>query len=191
MVWALISREQALELVKRYLEDDRMVKHCLAVEAIMRGIARILGEDEVLWGLVGLLHDIDYDYVGRDLERHGLEAMNILNGLLPDIALEAIAAHNENNGYRVSNTLSEKIVHALRASDHVSGLIVATALVMPSKKLADIRLNTLVRKFKSKDFARGVDRDRIREIELLGIDMERFMEIALESMKVIADELGL
>jgi len=188
----LISREEALNLLRYYLKDERIVKHCLAVEAIMRALAKKLSEDETIWMLVGLLHDIDYDFVERDMKRHGLEALSILKSIgLPLEALEAIAGHNENNGFKITSEKSKKILHALRASDHVSGLIIATTLVMPSKKLAEVRLETVIRKYKSKDFARGVDRERIREIEILGVKLEEFMVLAIEALKKVASELGL
>ncbi|MEL9940625.1 MAG: HDIG domain-containing protein [Ignisphaera sp.] len=187
----MISREEALNLLRRYLRDEKMVKHCIAVEAIMRSLAKRLGEDEELWGLTGLLHDIDYDYVNRDMGRHGLEALNILKGLLPDDALQAIAGHNEHNGFAVTGDRAKRLLHGLRASDHASGLIIATALVMPNKKISEIRLETLMRKFRSKDFARGVDRNRIMEIEQLGLKLEEFLSLALESLKNISAELGL
>ena len=187
----MINREEALILLKRYLKDDKMVKHCIAVESIMRALARRLNKDEELWGLIGLLHDIDYDIVNRDLRVHGLKAIEILKGKLPDIALHAIAAHNENNGFQTSIPESQYIATALRAADHIAGLIVATALVMPNKKVEEIKISTLKRKFRSKDFARGVNRERIRGIEELGISLDEFFKIALEAMKDIANELGL
>lgn len=187
----MISRSAALELLKKYVRDDKIIKHCLAVEAIMRSLAERLGEDSELWGLIGLLHDVDYDYVERDMKRHGLEALNILRGLLPEWSLQVIAAHNEHNGFVVTDEYAKRVLSALRASDHASGLIVATALVMPSKKLEEVKLESLLRKFKSKDFARGVSRERIREAERLGIRLEEFLELALNSMKRIASELDL
>jgi len=185
-----VDREEAFSLLRSHLRDERMVKHCVAVEAIMRALARRLGEDEELWALVGLLHDIDYDEVGRDPSRHGLEALRILEGKLPRHALEAIAAHNERNGFRAGSE-AERLLHALRATDHASGLIVAAALVMPGKRLAEVKLETLLRKFKQKDFARGVSRDRIKEIELLGLGLEEFLALALDAMENVAEELGL
>ncbi len=185
-----VDKDEALNLLRSYLKDERMVKHCIAVEAIMRALARRLGEDEELWGLVGLLHDIDYDEVGRDPSRHGLEALRILEGKLPRHALEAIAAHNEHNGFRAGSG-AERLLHALRAADHASGLIVATALVMPGKRLAEVKPETLLRKFKQKDFARGVSRDRIKEIEVFGLKLEDFLALALDAMKSVAEELRL
>ncbi len=173
------------------MKNDKIVKHCLAVEAIMRGLAKELGEDAELWGLIGLLHDIDYELTGKDLSKHGLVSMEILKDKLPRDALEAIGAHNEHNGFKPSSEYAVKVAHALRAADHLSGLIIATALVMPSKKLAEVKVKSIKKKFKSKDFARGVDRDRIREVEKLGIDLNKFFEIGLNALKEIASELGL
>ena len=187
----MISRAEAWNLLIRHLKNDKMRKHCLAVEAVMKAIATKLGRDPELWGLVGLLHDVDYELVNRDPRRHGLEALNMLKGLLPEEAVEAIAAHNEHNGFKPSSGEAELIAKALRAADHVSGLIVATALVMPSKKLSEVKLSTLVKKFKSKDFARGINRDRIAECEKLGIKLEEFLELSLSAMKNIANSLGL
>lgn len=187
----MISRDEAFNLLKSYLKDEKMVKHCLAVEAIMRAVARRLGEDEELWGLIGLLHDIDYDIVNRDPRQHGLKAIEILRDKLPEVAVQAIAAHNEHNGFEPTISEAERISHALRASDHLSGLIIATALVMPHKKLSEVKLSSLKKKFKSKDFARKIDRSRIREIEKLGLGLEEFMEIGLKALQGIADQLGL
>ncbi|MDW8011261.1 MAG: HDIG domain-containing protein [Sulfolobales archaeon] len=187
----VISRSEALELLGRYLKDEKIVKHCLAVGAIMKVLGRRLGEDENLWELVGLLHDVDYDYVGRDMSKHGLGALQILEGVLPHVALEAIASHNEHNGFKPTSEEAVKLSHALRASDHLAGFIVATALVMPSRKLAEVRLDTLARKFKSKDFARGVSRSRIGEVERLGVKLEEFLDLGLEALKEIDRELGL
>lgn len=180
-----------MNMLKEHLRDERMFKHCIAVEAIMRATAQRLGEDEELWGLVGFLHDIDYDEVDRDPSRHGLKALEILAGKLPQHALEAIAGHNEHNGFSVSSPEAERILRALRSADHASGLIIATALVMPSKRLDEVKLESLVRKFKQRDFARGVNRSRVRECEHLGLQLEEFLSIALEAMKGVAGELGL
>ncbi|MDK6028218.1 HDIG domain-containing protein [Ignisphaera sp. 4213-co] len=187
----MISRTEALNLLRKYLVDEKMIKHCIAVESIMRSLARMLGEDEELWGLVGLLHDIDYDYVNRDMSRHGLEALNILKNVLPEDALQAIAGHNEHNGFVVTSEKAKKLLHALRAADHTAGLIVATALVMPGKRISEVKLNTLMRKFRSKDFARGVDRSRIMEVQQLGLGVEELLKLALESLKNVAQELEL
>lgn len=188
----MLTREEALTILRRYLSDEKMIKHCIAVEAIMRALARRLGENEELWGLIALLHDVDYDYVNREPSRHGLGALEILATTdLPREALEAIAGHNEYNGFKVESERAMRILHALRAADHASGLIVATALVMPNKRLSEVRFESLVKKFKSKDFARGISRDRIREVESLGVSLEEFLSLALKALQEIASELEL
>jgi len=183
----MISRDEALRMLSQYLKDSKLVKHCLAVGAIMKALAYELGQDPELWELVGLLHDIDYELVGKDLSNHGLVAAELLKGKLPDEALLAIKAHNELTGIKDDS----KIALALRASDHVSGLIIATALVMPSKSLKEVKLDSLLRKFKQKDFARNVNRERILNCEKLGIPLSKFLEIALKALQEIHEHLGL
>lgn len=183
----MLSRDEALSLLRRYVANDKNIKHCIAVEAVMRSLARRLDEDVELWGLVGLLHDVDYELVGKDLSKHGLLSLEILRDVLPQEALEAIASHNELTG-RASET---RLAYALKASDHVSGLIIATALVMPNKRLGEVKVESVVRKFKQKDFAKGVSRDRVLYCEKLGLSLEEFIEIALEGLKVVSGELGL
>jgi len=183
----MISREEALELVRTRISNDKLVKHMLAVEAIMRALARELGEDEEIWGLTGLLHDLDYEEVEGDFSKHGLRSAELLEGKLPEEALHAIRAHNDLTGVEPET----KLDIALRAADALSGLVVACALVMPHKKLEEVKLSTLKKKFKAKDFARGADRDRIRLCEELGLSLERFLELGLEALKGIAEELGL
>ncbi|HIQ03312.1 MAG TPA: HDIG domain-containing protein [Desulfurococcales archaeon] len=183
-----ISRDEALRLLKQYLKSDKLVKHCLAVEAIMRCIARELGENEVLWGLTGLLHDIDYEVVGGDMKKHGVvSSENILKGKLPKEALDAIKAHNELTGFKCNS----KLAYALKAADQISGLIIATALVMPSRKLSEVKVSSLMKKFKQKDFARRVRRDDIKLCERLGIPLEKFMELSLKALQEIHEDLGL
>ena len=183
----MISRSEALNLLGSYVKSKQLLKHCLAVEALMRRIAERLGEDVEVWGLTGLLHDIDYEVVLGDMSRHGLEAENILKNKLPDEALEAIKAHNERLG--VEGSL--KISKALRAADNLSGLIIATALVMPNKKLSEVTVKSLMRKLKQKDFAKGVDRLRIQLCMEIGLTIEEFMEIGLEALQKINIELEL
>jgi len=183
----MIAREEAYNLLTKYLKNDKLVKHCLAVEAIMRALARELGEDENLWGLVGLLHDLDYQLVNKDMSKHGLVTADILKDKLPPEALDAIRAHNELTGYKCKT----KLAYALKAADQISGLIIATALVMPHKKLGEVKVSSLRKKFKQKDFARNVKREKILLCEKLGLSLEKFMEISLNALKQIHDQLGL
>lgn len=182
------TREEAIKLIKANLSRKNMVYHTLAVEAIMRSLARSLGEDEELWGLTGLLHDIDFEKTETTPEKHGLVAEAILRGICPEEVVRAIKAHNADHTKVTPKTKMEK---ALIASDAVSGLLVACALVMPSKKLRDVKPETVIKKFKDKDFARGADRGRILVCEEIGVPKERFFEITLNGLKGISSKLEL
>ncbi|MEM3574663.1 MAG: HDIG domain-containing protein [Candidatus Bathyarchaeia archaeon] len=183
---ALLTRGEAIRILEENVRRRNIFLHMLAVEAIMRGLAKRLGGDEELWGLTGLLHDVDFDRTAEDFERHGLEAASILGDSVPREVLDAIRAHNSKIGE--PRTPME---NALVASDAASGLIIACALVMPSKRLEEVTLEGLIRKFKDKDFARGADRDRILFCERLGLSRDEFLRIALDSLKSIAPSLGL
>lgn len=159
-----------------------------AVEAIMRSVAKHLGESEEAWGLVGLLHDIDYEKTEAQPERHSLLSEEILKGAVPEEFTRAIKTHNFEHTNVMPETRMEK---ALVACDAISGLLVACALVMPSRKLADVRAETIGKKFKDKDFARGAKRARIVSCEEVGIPREAFFEIALEGLRKVAAEIGL
>lgn len=173
------------EVYLNKIKNENLKKHMKAVGAIMEKIAEKLGEDRKIWKLVGLLHDIDYEVAS--IEEHGKLAAEMLKDILPEYALNAIKAHNERTGCKPQKTID----YALIASDAISGLIVASALVMPNKKLMEVKIKTLKEKFKDKSFARKVDRNRIKMCEKLGMNLEEFMVISLEAMKEIADELGL
>ena len=184
----MIDREEALSLLKKYLREDKLVKHSLAVEAIMKEIGRKLGKDEELWGITGLLHDLDYEYTQREPEKHAKVSAQMLTGLLPDAAINAIRAHNYMHTDYIPTTSLDKL---LIASDAASGLIVATALVMPSKKLAEVRLETLKNKFNDRSFATGCNRSRIELCSDAGMGVEEFLSIGLDALKQIADNLNL
>jgi putative nucleotidyltransferase with HDIG domain len=183
----MLSREEALELVSLHVRNAGLIKHMIAVSSIMRGLASRLGEDPGLWELVGMLHDIDYEEVGGDMKRHGLVSAEMVSGLLPEGALRAIRSHNPLTGVKAEGRLDI----ALIAADALSGLIVATALMMPGKRLEEVKVSSLRRKFKDGSFARGVSRENIMRCEELGIGLEEFFEIGLESMRRVAADLGL
>jgi len=184
----MITTEEALNLVKKNVAKRNVVYHMLAVEAIMRSLAKHLGEDEHLWGLTGLLHDIDYEKTEGTPEKHGVLAEEILKGLVPEELIRAVKAHSFQYTHIKPETKMEK---ALIACDAVSGLLVACALVMPSRKLADVKVETVMKKFKDKDFARGADRERILLCEEIEIPIEKFFEIALNGLKNTSAEIGL
>jgi putative nucleotidyltransferase with HDIG domain len=184
----VLTRDEALSLVKENISKRNVLYHMLAVEAIMRSVARHFGENEDIWGLIGLLHDIDYEKTETTPEKHSLIAEEILKGKLPEELIKSIKTHN----FRFTGIMPEtRMEKALIASDAISGLLVACALVMPSKKLADVKIETVAKKFKDKDFARGAERERILVCEEIGIPKEKFFEITLNGLKEIASQIGL
>ncbi len=183
-----MNRDEAITLVRSNVKSRNIFRHMLAVEAIMRGLAEHLKEDEDLWGLTGLVHDIDYEKTANNFKEHGVLAQRILKDKVPKEVLRAILAHNYENTGVAPETMLDR---ALIAADAISGLIVACALVMPSKSVMDVKLRTIKKKFKDKDFARGADRKRIILCEELGIPREKFFEIALKAIQRVSKDLGL
>jgi uncharacterized protein len=184
----MIERTDALSLIENYLKDEKIVKHSLAVEAIMIALAKRNGENEQIWSLVGLLHDLDYEYTKGNPEKHGILTAEILEGLLPREAINSILSHNYIHTDIVPTTLMDK---ALLASDAVSGLIIATALVMPSKKLADVKIETVLTKFKDSSFAKGCNRLRIQLCTDINLTLDEFLQVSLQALQAISKDLGL
>lgn len=184
-----MQRETALELLKKHVKNENLVKHCLASEAVMRALAVRLGADAEIWALAGLLHDIDAELTGGDLKRHTLEAEKILkeNGILPEI-IEAVKMHNE-AAHGKSRT--EVFHKALAAGETITGLITAAVLVYPDKKLSSVKVSSVVKRMKDKRFAASVDRSVILECGQIGIPLQEFVSLALEAMRGVAPELGL
>ncbi len=185
----MIDRAGALELLTSKTDTDWLVKHCLAAEAVIRAMARRLGRDEELWGLVGLLHDLDFDQTKETPEIHGLRTTQWLEQSgLPAEALQAIRAHNaESLGLQRESELD----FALSCSESITGLIVAAALVRPDKKLEGVKPKSIRKRIKEKAFARNVSRDQIRECEKAGVPLDEFIELSLEAMKGVSGEIGL
>lgn len=183
-----MTRNEALELLKGYLKNENLIKHSLAVEAVMRGLAERLGEDVEKFGLAGLLHDIDYDSTANDPKLHSLLGAQILRDHgLPDDVVYAVEAHNEYHDLERKSLMDK----ALWAADPVSGFITAAALIRPEKKLAAVDVNSLKKRFKEKAFAKGASREQMASCSELGLTLDEFLEIALKSMQKIADDLGL
>ena len=184
-----ITRDEALNLMKEYLAAENLQKHSLATEAIMRKLAQTMGEDEDLWGITGLLHDLDYEETKDDMPRHTLRTEEILKGkgVCSEIT-KAIKGHNADNlGYK----REKQIEHALTCAECITGMIVATTLVYPDKKLASVKPKSIIKRMKQKEFARSVNREYIRECEKIGIPLEEFAELSLNAMREISNELGL
>ena len=184
-----MERQEALDLLKQYVRNERMINHCLASEAVMRALARRLGRDEEQWGLAGLLHDLDMELCNADLNVHCLETERILKekGLDPEI-IDAIKMHNEKAAGKARST---EFQHALAAGETVTGLIIATTMVYPDKKIASVKGKSVVKRMKEKAFAASVSRENILECEKIGIPLEDFVEISLKAMNRISDQLGL
>ena len=183
-----MEREEALGLVKQEVKNKNLIKHMLAVEAVMRRLAAELGQDEELWALAGLLHDLDYDKTVDRPEQHGLLGAEILEEMgLPEELVRAVKAHNPALGV-ARESLMDK---ALFAADPVTGLLVAAALVHPQKKLAAIDLDFVLNRFKEKSFARGANREQIESCSELDLSLEQFLALSLEAMQAAAADLGL
>ena len=181
-----MERDEALEFVRSKVKNDRLIKHMLAVEAVMRAVAKRLGEDVGVWGLVGLVHDLDYDETVKEPERHGRVGAAYLKEMgVGEHITHAVESHA---GHIPRDSRMDK---ALYAVDPLTGLIVAAALMHPSKSLGEVTTEFVMKRFKEKRFAAGADRDQIRTCEELGIDLEEFVGIGLRAMQDISDDLGL
>jgi putative nucleotidyltransferase with HDIG domain len=184
-----MEREQALEFLGRHVKADNLRKHCLATEAVMRALAAHLGEPVELWGLTGLLHDLDFEETADRPEVHGLRTVSMLAGTdVPAEALEAIKAHNA-EGLGVER--KTRLDFALTCAESITGLIVATALVYPDRRLASVKPKSILKRMKEKDFARGVDRDRVRLCEEIQVPLAEFAALSLRAMHGISNEIGL
>lgn len=184
-----MEREKAFALLKRYVSNANLIKHSLSVESCMRDIAQYLGQDEKKWGLCGLIHDLDYEIVKGDMRSHGIEGSRILkeNGFEEDIC-DAVISHNDFHGVPPSSLMAK----ALLCVDPTTGLIVAATLVLPSKKIYDLKVENMMNRFKEKNFAKGARRDLILKCkEYLGIELQVFFEICINAMGKIAADLGL
>jgi len=166
-------------------------------EVIMIALAKRFGEDEQKWGLSGFLHDLDFDYVDKDPNRHVIEFDNILKmeGIeigkdIPQDVYHAIKAHYAEHPL-ITQKRESKLDYALSASETLSGFLVACALVQPDKKISSVGVDSVMKKFKKKDFAKSINRKLIYDIEKVGISLEEFIEISLKALSDISDEIGL
>ncbi len=184
----MLSRPEAETLMREKISNENLRRHMLASEAVMRALARALGRDEEMWGVTGLVHDIDLEAVGADPKRHAATAADWLEGKLPPEAVSAVRAHN---GEALGVKRESELEHALACCETVTGLVVAATLVLPSKKIADLKPKSVVKRMKEPRFAAGVNRDIVRECESLGVPLERFVELAVEAMRGVGQQIGL
>ena len=184
-----ITRNQAIVLLHQYIKNEKMIFHCLASEAVLRGLALRLGEDEEKWGLAGLLHDLDVEMTHAEPAIHGTQTEVLLKDyeIDPDI-LDAIRMHNEVSAGKERNT---KFQHALAAGETITGLIFATTYVYPDRKLTSVKPKSVVKRMKEKMFAASVRRETIMECEKIGIPIEEFAALSVQAMLPIAGEIGL
>ena len=183
-----MNRNEDIEELQISLKSPNLLKHSYAVEAIMVALAEELGGDKDLWGLAGLLHDIDYERTATTPELHSKVGADILDTLgIDGSVVYAVRAHNSMHGI----PRNRKIDKALYAADPVSGLVTACALILPSKKLSDVSAEFVLKKMDEKSFAKGANREQIRSCVELELSLEDFIKISLAAMQSISDDLGL
>ncbi|MBM3316512.1 MAG: HDIG domain-containing protein [Candidatus Eisenbacteria bacterium] len=182
------TRDEAWELLTEHTSGESLIKHALAVEAAMRAYARRFGEDEERWGVVGLLHDFDYER-HPTLEEHPLKGAEILRARgCPEEMVQAVLSHAAHTGVARETLMAR----ALFAVDELAGFVTAVALVRPSRKVAEVEPSSVKKKMKDKAFARAVNREEIREgPALLGVDFDEHVRLVVGAMAGIARELGL
>lgn len=183
-----MTRDQALAVVHEFVQNPNLRKHMLAVEAAMRAYAKKLGGDPEEWGIVGLLHDFDYE-IHPTPEQHPVQGQPLLAERgVPEHIRRAVLAHAPHTGVHPETPMEK----ALFAVDELAGFIVAVALVMPSRKLAEVTVDSVVRKLGQRNFAAKVNRDEIRQgAAVLGVPIEEHVATVLEGLQGSAEELGL
>ncbi len=183
-----MTRKEALNSVKANVENENLIKHMLATEAIMRALARRFDEDEEEWGLTGLLHDIDMELSEGDMATHSKLGADLVREMGASEAIaHAILCHNGAHGIPLETKLDKALFYA----DPLTGLITAAALVRPDKKLAGLEAKSVKKRFKEKSFAAGVDRQQISQCSEIEIELGEFIELGLVAMQGIAADLGL
>ncbi|OGY58668.1 MAG: phosphohydrolase [Candidatus Colwellbacteria bacterium RIFCSPLOWO2_12_FULL_44_13] len=184
-----MTYEEGLTLLHKHVKNESLIKHCIAAGIIMRALAKKFNEDEENWELTGLLHDLDWEETQSTPEKHSLVAVEYLKQTdCPPEIIEAIRIHNHNHGLE-PKTLLEKAIYC---AEELTGLIVASALVQPDKKLASVKAESVLKKFKVPSFAKGVNREIILKCkEFLGIELEELIKIELVAMQARPAEVGL
>ncbi|MFA6252164.1 MAG: hypothetical protein WCX74_02075 [Candidatus Paceibacterota bacterium] len=190
-----ITYTQAQDLVNKYITEPITKMHLRESEVFMRALAKKFNEDEEQWGIIGLLHDIDWDITKSNPAHHCLEAQNILKEAgASDFLIETIVSHvyGLDKITEIKNKQrSTRIQYCLAAAETLTGLIVSSALVQPDKRLSSVSLESLKKKFKNKAFAAKCNRNIIMECEKAGIPLDEFLQIGLTSLQSISSELGL
>jgi hypothetical protein len=183
----MLTRAEALALLEAQGPTPAELHHALESEAVLRGLATRLGQDPALWGLTGLLHDLDFPQTREQPERHGVPGAELLAGKLPPEATRAIRAHNgERNGHPPKTRLD----FALRCGESVTGLVSANALMRPTG-MVGMTPRSLKKKLKTRSFAANVSREVIAEHAELGLALDEFFQIAIDAIAPLAEQVGL
>ncbi len=184
-----MTREEAYTILTKHLSNPNLIKHCLAAEATMRALAPKFDGDTQEWGITGLLHDADYEKAKDNPEKHGLLLFELEPNIIPEEIAHAIKSHN----YEYTRVYPEtKMDWAITCSDQLTGLIVASALIHPDRKLSSLTPEFIMNRMKKKDFAKGARREPILLCEeKLGITLPEFIGITLNAMQGIHKDLGL
>ncbi|UCE55426.1 MAG: HDIG domain-containing protein [Desulfobacterales bacterium] len=182
------AREETFELLKKYNKSESLIKHALAVEGVMRYMARKRGEDEEKWGVIGLIHDLDYEQFP---DQHCKKTEEILReNNWPEEYIRAVISHGW--GICVDVKPESEMEKVLYAIDELTGLVVTTALVRPSKSVLDVKTKSVKKKWKDKRFAAGVDRSIIEKgAEMLGVELSELITDTIKGMQEVAEEIGL
>ena len=184
-----MKREEALKLLDQKLQNKNLIKHSLAVEAVMRTMAVKYDGDVEIWGLAGLLHDLDYEETASDWTKHGILTEEWLADYdLPAKVFAIIRAHNADGLGIKCNTIAENAIYAI---DPITCLITAAALMNPERKISNLEASSVLKKFKNLKFAAGANREHIKSCEDFGLPLEEFIAISLKAMQGIDRELGL
>lgn len=187
-----ISRSQAQQIWAKFLKTEYLRLHTIESEAIMRKIASHLGENVEYWGNTGLLHDLDMDVIAGDYKLHGYKAVEILKAEGYDIPemFDAIISHTEGvSGSEAKR--STNFEYILSAAENITGIISAYVILTPEKKVAGTKVSSIKKRLKSKAFAASVNREFIYDIEKAGIELDLFLQLAIDAMTEIADEIGM
>lgn len=182
------TREEAYKLLTEYNKNDSLIKHALTVEAVMRHFAELMGEDPEKWGVIGLIHDLDFEMYP---EEHCKKTHEILiQNNWPEDYIHAVVSHGWQLCYDVEPV--EKMEKVLYTIDELTGLIAATALMRPSKSILDTEVKSVKKKWKQKSFAAGVNREVIEEgAKMLGMELEEIMSETIKGMQKAAESIGL
>ncbi len=181
-----MNRDETLELIKKHVKNNNLIKHMLGVETVMRHFAARFNENGDEWAMAGLVHDIDVEMTKDSPGLHGKKGAEILRAAgVSERIIEAVANHPKDE------PMGDNMSKMLYSADQVTGLIVAGALIHPDKKLASINAEFIVKRFNEKRFAAGANRDRIKAVEKMGIPLPEFIDESLKAMQAVHADLGL